>query len=414
MSRLLSRAARVRTAPATSVDTSTLSECLLVPGSGGDEGDAGGDGHEMFDGMVVMRELPMECENPNAVSEGGGEASAWSQTALGGSASDSSGGGSEKSWFKKKASKGGTQQQPRAAPKAQEFPPELLQGLGFRTNSTTGELEEADVEVPPGVTEEAIAKCTEMGFNKALAVRWLAATDNSTGRALEHLLAGETPPTEAERRAAAAAASASPAGGAAQQQLPPGWEARTAPDGRPFYLDHRTQTTHWQLPVVGPRMVTMEITVPPGACAGQILTVSTPNGQQVSMAVPQGARPGMKIRFRVGAAAMEESQARPTCRLEVVVPPQARVGQAIQVRAPNGQIMPVQVPVGATPGQRIRFDVDASYGKEPPMLTMQVVLPAHCRPGQVLRVAKPNGQPVSVQVPANAVPGSTLQFRVPA
>jgi len=32
------------------------------------------------------------------------------------------------------------------------------------------------------------------------------------------------------------------------ENLPLGWEKRTAPDGRPYYVDHNTQTTHWELP----------------------------------------------------------------------------------------------------------------------------------------------------------------------
>eukprot|EP01052_Picozoa_sp_SAG31_P034028 SAG31_NODE_3918_length_3751_cov_31.273001_1_plen_148_part_00 len=33
-----------------------------------------------------------------------------------------------------------------------------------------------------------------------------------------------------------------------QQPLPPGWEMKTAPDGRQYFVDHRTRTTHWSLP----------------------------------------------------------------------------------------------------------------------------------------------------------------------
>jgi uncharacterized protein (AIM24 family) len=31
-------------------------------------------------------------------------------------------------------------------------------------------------------------------------------------------------------------------------QLPPGWEMKTAPDGRPYYVDHATQQTSWTPP----------------------------------------------------------------------------------------------------------------------------------------------------------------------
>ena len=35
-------------------------------------------------------------------------------------------------------------------------------------------------------------------------------------------------------------------------QLPPGWEAKTALDGRAYYIDHNTQTTHWEPPAPPP------------------------------------------------------------------------------------------------------------------------------------------------------------------
>ena len=31
--------------------------------------------------------------------------------------------------------------------------------------------------------------------------------------------------------------------------LPPGWEARIAPNDRLYYVDHNTRTTHWKHPL---------------------------------------------------------------------------------------------------------------------------------------------------------------------
>lgn len=36
----------------------------------------------------------------------------------------------------------------------------------------------------------------------------------------------------------------------AQSFLPPGWEMRIAPNGRPFFIDHNTKTTTWVSNVV--------------------------------------------------------------------------------------------------------------------------------------------------------------------
>ena len=38
-------------------------------------------------------------------------------------------------------------------------------------------------------------------------------------------------------------------GGTESACLPDGWEQRTAADGRIFYLDHNTCTSHWSVPV---------------------------------------------------------------------------------------------------------------------------------------------------------------------
>eukprot|EP01047_Picozoa_sp_COSAG01_P015911 COSAG01_NODE_802_length_13465_cov_24.092242_13_plen_341_part_00 len=40
--------------------------------------------------------------------------------------------------------------------------------------------------------------------------------------------------------------------GELQLQLPAGWEVTMTPEGRPYYVDHSTQTTHWDPPVVVP------------------------------------------------------------------------------------------------------------------------------------------------------------------
>lgn len=33
-----------------------------------------------------------------------------------------------------------------------------------------------------------------------------------------------------------------------QQQLPPGWQLSYTPDGKPYYIDHNTKSTHWDIP----------------------------------------------------------------------------------------------------------------------------------------------------------------------
>ncbi|CCW71145.1 unnamed protein product [Phytomonas sp. Hart1] len=35
---------------------------------------------------------------------------------------------------------------------------------------------------------------------------------------------------------------------AQQPMLPPGWQLAYTPDGKPYYIDHNTKTTHWTMP----------------------------------------------------------------------------------------------------------------------------------------------------------------------
>eukprot|EP00048_Salpingoeca_helianthica_P009549 m.136963 g.136963 ORF g.136963 m.136963 type:complete len:989 (+) comp14893_c1_seq13:145-3111(+) len=46
---------------------------------------------------------------------------------------------------------------------------------------------------------------------------------------------------------------ATPAAAASSTALPPGWEERQTPEGRVFYVDHTTRTTHWRRPAFDPR-----------------------------------------------------------------------------------------------------------------------------------------------------------------
>lgn len=396
-------ARRVRTAPAGAapVAGSELSECLLVEGSGNAADDAAAAADTaMFDGMVMMQELPEEAPNPAASGAGGSSLYGEGELGLGPppgidtpatSAPPPKKAGLFSKFGSSKAPKNGPVAG-AAAPKAQAFPPEMLEKLGYRTNDA-GELEETEIVLPEGVTEAAVAQCMAMGFNKALSVGWLAATNNNTEQALEHLLKGDLPPKPGDglrRPPAASGPSPWESGGgypgAGTRQLPPGWERRFTADGRPYYVDHSSQSTHWHLP--GQRsagasgtpnggMVTMELTVPPGATGGQLLTVTGPTGREISMMLPQGARPGMKVRFRVAAEQVRGPAAGQAniVKLQVTVPHGAWPGQPITVQAPNGEHIQVQVPVGAVAGMSIQFDVDARYGRPPEKVTMRVTLP---------------------------------------
>ncbi|KAH8094188.1 ubiquitin protein ligase [Aureococcus anophagefferens] len=37
-----------------------------------------------------------------------------------------------------------------------------------------------------------------------------------------------------------------------ESPLPPGWEEKFTPEGKPYYVDHNTKSTHWERPAPAP------------------------------------------------------------------------------------------------------------------------------------------------------------------
>ena len=72
--------------------------------------------------------------------------------------------------------------------------------------------------------------------------------------------------------------------------VPPGWEAKMTPDGKPYYIDHNTKTTHWSPPAAAPAG-------PPGYAppAAAPVPMAAPMPVAAQPAVPQAA-PGMQVR----------------------------------------------------------------------------------------------------------------------
>ena len=57
-----------------------------------------------------------------------------------------------------------------------------------------------------------------------------------------------TPVVQATIVQAAPVVQSAPAVDPPPTYLPPQWEERIAPDGRPYYVNHQTQTTQWHPP----------------------------------------------------------------------------------------------------------------------------------------------------------------------
>jgi len=81
--------------------------------------------------------------------------------------------------------------------------------------------------------------------------------------------------------------------------LPPGWEQQTTPDGRPYFVDHNTHTTHWERPPPAP--VAQPTVVKPWPTQQQqpIVVAAQPTQQQpivvAATVVPGGGQPHVVV-----------------------------------------------------------------------------------------------------------------------
>lgn len=85
---------------------------------------------------------------------------------------------------------------------------------------------------------------------------------------------------------------------ASASSLPPGWEAKRSPDGRVYYVDHSTRTTHWSPPPAAPPMGS---TAAPAATYPQPTAAAAMPSQQpqaVAFAQPMPPPPPMAVQLQ--------------------------------------------------------------------------------------------------------------------
>jgi len=106
-----------------------------------------------------------------------------------------------------------------------------------------------------------------------------------------------------------------------------------------------------------PQQQAYTVTIPPGVQSGQQFRVMV-NGQNLFVTCPPNARPGSDVRIFPPEPPSTQSQ-----MYEVVVPAGVNPGQPFALVA-NGQRVLVTCPPNAGPGQKIRFLLPKSLGKE--------------------------------------------------
>lgn len=104
----------------------------------------------------------------------------------------------------------------------------------------------------PAVSRE-LATLLDFGFERARCEAALAATGGALDAATEMLISNEgmaLPQPAPQAQPPLAVAVAHVVG-----TLPFNWELRHTTDGKPYYVDHNTHTTHWLLPVATPAYI---------------------------------------------------------------------------------------------------------------------------------------------------------------
>lgn len=106
---------------------------------------------------------------------------------------------------------------------------------------------------------------------------------------------------------------------ALQERLPPGWQRATTPEGSDYYVDHHTQTTHWELP---PHLMRQ--------AAPQLRRQVPEWGVEARGAPPsRAARPGLAAPLQVG------NEPRSDARFLSQGQQQQRNGQRVTARSPR-------------------------------------------------------------------------------
>jgi hypothetical protein len=101
---------------------------------------------------------------------------------------------------------------------------------------------------------------------------------------------------------------------------------------------------------VGPGPATFEVTIPTGACAGQELQVTTPDGQILSFPVPTSVTATDVIQVEYTPLSVV-----PPAFFGFTVPPGIGPGMTVQLASPDGQQLLVNMPATAYPGTSIQL-----------------------------------------------------------
>nr|XP_056703889.1 E3 ubiquitin-protein ligase NEDD4-like isoform X5 [Euleptes europaea] len=131
---------------------------------------------------------------------------------------------------------------PPASPISRTSPPELSDELNRRlqiTSDSNGEQLSSMIQRDPSARLRSCSVTDAVAEQSLLS---LGAKDSPIRRAVKDTLSNPQSPQPSPYN------SPKPQHKLTQSFLPPGWEMRIAPNGRPFFIDHNSKTTTWEDP----------------------------------------------------------------------------------------------------------------------------------------------------------------------
>jgi len=183
--------------------------------------------------------------------------------------------------------------------------------------------------------------------------------------------------------------------------------------------------------------VSFSVTVPATAAPGSSLPFKTPDGRELDIVVPPGVSPGSVLTLTEdpvtggwSCVAGEEPAAKPLS-FSMTVPPEAAPGTTLHHTLPDGRVLDFGVPPGVPPGSVLTFtqdpttkawgcEVDSLGPSSPPSAkkpaplggweapSMSMVVPPDAQPGSTLTFTTPDGRSLDIAVPDGVYPGYVL------
>ena len=150
------------------------------------------------------------------------------------------------------------------------------------------------------------------------------------------------------------------------------------------------------------------ITVPVGAKGGDKLKINLPNSDTLDYALPPNAKAGHVISLQKKKSRKKKKETAEA--MSVMVPQGAKPGDVLVFKLPNGRKMQIDLPAHAVAGQMLEFRIDKSATQEDYSNGVFITVPPGAKEGNVLRIHDGPAAGRDVRLPAGVEPGDTLKM----